>query len=421
MLPPVGIDFGTTNSAIARAEGAAAPVLVPLPGVDGRAARTWRTVLFFEPRDERNRIPVTAGGEAIARYLEAEGQGRFVQSIKSHLASELFSATTIFGRRYSIEELVATYLQRLRAAAGVDLGRRVVLGRPVRFWGATTPADDERAVARLRRAAELAGFDEVELEYEPVAAAHHYASTLDHDELVLIADLGGGTTDFSLVRVGPARRSREVLATGGLGVGGDAFDGRLIDHVVAPLLGKDTSYEAEFGRSMPVPPWLYTRLRRWHHLSFLRSPETTALLEKIAAGASHPERIERLVRLIDDELGLPLHQAIETTKVALSGAAQAPFRFAPEGLALEASATRSEFEAWIDEDLAAIDATLDGVLATAGVAPADIDRVFATGGSSFVPAVRKRLADRFGGDRVVGGDELISVASGLAEAARLRF
>jgi hypothetical chaperone protein len=275
----------------------------------------------------------------------------------------------------------------------------------------------------VRRAAELAGFDQVELEYEPVAAARHYAATLDHDELVLIADLGGGTTDFSLLHIGPNRAGgdRAVLATGGIGVGGDAFDGRLIDHLVAPLLGKGTTYETEFGGNMPVPPWLYTRLRRWHHLSFLRSRETTVLLDKIASGSAQPELIERLVRIIEDELGLPLHQAIEATKLLLSSSPTAPFRFAPEGFALEAGATRDEFDAWIEEDLAEIDEVLDEVLAAAGASAADVDRVFATGGSSFVPAVRRRLATRFGADRIVGGDELISVASGLAEAARVRF
>lgn len=424
MTPLVGIDFGTTNSAVAVIGDDGNARLAPLPGIGGSVAPTWRTVLYFEPPEDGGPPAVSAGAPAIDRYLETEGQGRFVQSIKSHLASALFSGTTIFGRRHRIEDLITTYLVQLRAAVKMDLGRRAVVGRPVRYWGADDAEDDARAVERMQTALGHAGFEETVLEYEPVAAARHYSGRLDHDELVLIADLGGGTTDFSLIRVGPSLGDlgdRAVLATGGIGVGGDAFDGRLIDQVVAPLLGKGTSYEAEFGRRMPVPPWIYSRLRRWHHLSFLRSADTTALLLKIEAGAADAQAIRRLMRVVDDELGLPLHQSIERTKVALSAGPEAGLSFDPDGVALQARTTRADFDRWIDEDLCAIDDVVTTVLERAAVGVGDVDRVFATGGSSFVPAVRTRLRSRFGADRVVGGDELTSVATGLAEAARLRF
>jgi hypothetical chaperone protein len=414
--PAVGIDFGTTNSAVAVADGVGGARLLPLPGPAGSVGNTWRTVLYFESGETPSQVEVSAGGRAIERYAESEGQGRLVQSIKSHLASELFSGTQALGRRYRIEELIATFLRQLRAAVPVDLGRRAVVGRPVRFWGARDDADERRAVDRLRAAFTLAGFEEVIFEYEPVAAANRYAAGLDHAELVLIADFGGGTSDFSLMRLQPGA-APVVLGTSGVAVAGDSFDARLIDQVVAPELGRGTHYAAEFGREMPVPPWLFTRLRRWHQLSFLRSRETTALLDKILHGATNPAQIEKLVRIVEDELGLPLHQAVEATKRALSVSAETRFAFDRPGVSLASTVGQNEFDAWIAEEVGAIDAAVDEVLRVTGVQASEVDRVFTTGGSSLVPAVRRILAHRFGAGRLIGGEELTSVAWGLAISA----
>jgi len=419
MSRAVGIDFGTTNSAVAVADAGGAVTLMPLPAPGGGVASTWRTILYFESGESPGEVLISAGTPAIQRYAESGGQGRLIQSIKSHLASELFAGTQAMGRSYRIEDLIATFLRKLRAAVTVDLGRRAVVGRPVRYWGAETAADEERALARMRAALALAGFDEVTFEYEPVAAARRYAAGLSREELVVIADFGGGTSDFSVVRVGGPARA-EVLATSGVAVAGDAFDARLVDHVVSPSLGQGTSYEAEFGRHMPVPPWLYSNLRRWHHLSFLRSPRTTALLEKIRFGASDPAGIDRLIHVIEDDLGLPLHQAIEANKRALSESASSRFVFDHAGLLLQVDVSRAAFDAWIAEELQAIDEAVQEALRRAGVAASAVQRVFATGGSSLVPAVRARLAATFGADRLVGGNELTSVAWGLAAVAAER-
>ena len=401
----VGIDFGTTNSAVAIADDSGVR-LVSLGD-----ASYWRTVLFFEPSGA-----LSAGAPAIARYIETAGEGRLVQSIKSHLASAAFSRTQIFGRRWQLDDMIAAYLRQIRAASPIDLGTRCVVGRPVRYWGAETPEDDERALGRMREALAKAGFTEVVFEYEPVGAAARYSSALDHDELIVVADFGGGTTDFSVVRV-PAG---EVLATGGIGVSGDAFDARVIDHVVAPALGRGTRYRAEMnGGEAPVPAWIYNHLRRWHHLSFLKQESTLRLLARVAQGALEPARIERLVRVVDEDLGLPLHRAVEGAKVRLSSRDTDRVGFAE--LDLDLAITRAELEAWIAEDLDAIDGILDRVLEEAGVTAATVDRVFATGGSSLVPAVRARLETRFGAEKLVGGEELTSVAWGLAARARQIF
>jgi hypothetical chaperone protein len=409
MTAYVGIDFGTTNSAVAIANERGDVELVPLAG-----AGYWRTALYFEPGGG-----LTAGAPAIARYVETEGEGRLVQSIKSHLASATFQRTQIYGRRWALDDMIAAYLRQIRSASPVDLGSRCVIGRPVRYWGAEGADDDARAVSRMQEALVKAGFTEAVFEYEPVGAAARYSARLEHDELVVVADFGGGTTDFSVIRLGAGRRA-QVLATGGIGISGDAFDARLIDALVAPALGRGSRYVTdEMGGEAPVPSWLYGHLRRWHLLSFLKEASTQRLLERVARGALEPERIDKLVTLVDDELGLPLHRAVEGAKVRLS--AHDADRVAMPVLSLDLPVKRAEFDAWIAEDLAAIDGVLGAVLARAGVVAADVDRVFATGGSSLVPAVRGALAARFGGERVVGGEELTSVAWGLAARAREVF
>jgi hypothetical chaperone protein len=424
MTSYVGIDFGTTNSAIAVAGQTGAASLRPFPLRDGATTPTWRTVLYFQPHDDDAEDGVTAGSPAIERYIDNDGEGRFVQSIKSYLASALFSRTQILGRIWSLEKLVAAYLTRIRLAAGVERGTRAVVGRPVRYWGAETDDDDARAVGRMRKALELAGFDDVVFEYEPVAAAARYATRIDRDEVVLIADFGGGTSDFSLVTVGPgvdAGDTSAILATGGIGIGGDTFDGRIVDAVIAPLLGKGTGYRDEFGSEMPIPPWIYGKLRRWHHLSFLKTPKTMHLLDRIHNGAIEPGRVANLMYVVKNDLGLAMHQAIEKAKVALSADERSQLRLVDPPLALSAAIEREGFEDWIEPDLGSIDTVIDDVLERAGATEDDVDRVFTTGGSSFVPAIRARLGSRFGFGKILGGDELTSVASGLAIRARQVF
>jgi len=419
MQPFVGLDFGTTNTAVGLATADGVVRLAELPGAGGRAVTTWPSVLFFEADGGG----IAAGAPAIERYLDSGGDGRLIQSIKSHLASASFTATQIAGRRWLLEDMIAVFLQALRRAAGVELGRRCVIGRPVRYWGSESADDDARAVERMRAALARAGFDEVVFAYEPVGAAARYAARLDHDELIVVADFGGGTTDFSVIRVGPRADPADpaaVLASAGLGVSGDAFDARVIDAVVAPALGRGTSYRDEMGAEAPVPSGLYSKLRRWHHLSFLKSPETLRLLARIEQGALAPQLIDRLVRVVHDDLGLHLHRAVEAAKVGLSTREQGSLDLSA-ALDLEAAIARADFESWIADDLDAIDDVLGRALTAAGVAASDVDRVFATGGSSLVPAVRARLAARFGAGKLVGGEELTSVAWGLAACARRVF
>jgi hypothetical chaperone protein len=422
----VGIDFGTTNSSIAMADEQGRVRLVQFPAAGGLVA-AYRSLLYLEQTKSRGRSQLHSwsGPEGIERYLAAEPKGRLIQSLKSYLSSRTLTGTEVFGRRQLLEDLVARILADLRQHAEAYFGcpiHAATVGRPVHFVGAGSAADDEFALARLRDAFSRAGFTHVDFEFEPVAAAYHYASTLSHDELVLIGDFGGGTSDFSLLRLRPNAAQQELqtelLATSGVGLAGDAFDARLVRHLVSPHLGADTLEKSGDKTLVAVPSWVYRRLEHWHHLSFLRTRAVSEMLRAARVRAFEPEKIAALSELIEADLGYQLHQAVQSTKIALSRQEYAEFRFHQHGIHLQAPVTRAQFESWIAADLASIEQAVEEVMAASGLRDGAVNRVFLTGGTSLVPAVRRIFERRYGADCVRTGDEFTSVASGLALRAR---
>lgn len=424
-LSAVGIDFGTTNSSIALVTGNSKVELASFTFA-GSETLSSRSVLYFEQVRSVAGIKRTqtfSGPTAIERYLDSDEKGRLVQSLKSHLTSHTLTGTEVFGRRHRLEDLISRMLSDLRKHAEKQFDRtirRAVVGRPVRFVGAETDDDDSFAVTRLQDAFQIAGFESVAFELEPVAAAYSYESTLDHDELILIGDFGGGTSDFSLLRVGPRTRksSRDVLGHSGVGLAGDAFDARIVRKLVSPALGSNSEARS-LNKILPaVPAWIYANLERWHYLSFLRTNNVREILNSARIRALEPEKIEALIAIVEQDLGYQLHQSVQRVKFALSQHEAAEFRFHDGGLDLRIPITRHEFEKWIADDLRAIEEAVDSLLLRAGVDPRDIDRVFLTGGSSFVPAVRRIFASRFGKEKIRGGHEFTSVAHGLALCAQ---
>ncbi len=420
----IGIDFGTTNSSVALADGKAEVRLASF-SFRGTEMPSFRSVLYleqFRSPGGAKRAHSFTGPAAIERYLEASEKGRLIQSLKSHLSSRSLTGTEVFGRRYRLEELLSRIIGDLRSHAERQFGqpiRHAMVGRPVRFVGAETTEDDDFAVSRLREVFAMAGFEQVDFEMEPIAAACAYESTLDHDELILIGDFGGGTSDFSLLRVGPGVRRRgrtagDLLGNSGVGLAGDAFDARIIRKLVSPALGSNAEARS-LNKLLPaVPAWIYTNLERWHYLSFLRTNNVREILKSARIRTLEPEKIEALIALIEEDLGFQLHQAVQRVKFELSHSAAAEFRFCDGTLDLKIPVERGEFEAWIAEELAAIEQCVDALLTGSGIHPRDVDRVFLTGGSSFVPAVRRIFSSRFGGERLRGGNEFTSVAHGLA-------
>ena len=424
-----GIDFGTTNCAVAMLQPGGAIRLANF-SFRGEAVPVCRSVLYFEQwktTHGQRRVHGYSGPEAIERYLDAEEKGRLIQSLKSHLSSRALTGTELFGRRHRLEELVTRIVSDLRKQAEEQFMcpvRKVTVGRPVRFVGAESEEEDNFAVSRLREAFIAAGFEEVEFELEPVGAAFAYEATLTRDELILIGDFGGGTSDFSLLRVGPdvrrrGRKPEDLLGNTGLGLAGDAFDARIVRKLVSPALGSNSEARS-LNKILPaVPAWIYAHLERWHYLSFLRTNNVREILKSARARALEPEKIEALIAIIEGDLGYQLHQSVQKAKFELSQRERAEFTFRDRGASIELSipVSRAEFDSWIMEDLAAIEHSVDALLKSTGVNPREVDRVFLTGGSSFVPAVRRIFTTRFGPERIRGGDEFTSVAQGLALCA----
>ncbi|WP_421991586.1 Hsp70 family protein [Roseococcus sp.] len=407
MSSVIGIDFGTTNSVVTslRADGAVSVLTHD-------TAEVFRSVLSFW-MDTEGRTRHAAGPQAIETYLDDPFDTRLIMSMKSYLAQRSFTETRILGRSWNLENLIAAFLGHLLAPFRDELaGAQVVVGRPVRFVGET--ADDAYGNERLIAAFAAAGVPEVQVAFEPAAAGHRFAQTLDHPANVLVADFGGGTSDFSILRFdpGPPRRVTP-LGHSGVGIAGDAFDFRIMDHVVSPLLGKGGTYRP-WGNDLPIPPGWYINFARWHLLSLMRAPKTLRDIADVARTAAEPKRLAHLVQLIEDEVGYALYRAISGVKAALSSADSARLSFRHGDFVVETDIARSDFEAWISPELTAIGGAVDAALRDAAMAPAQVDRVFLTGGSSLVPAVRRLFEERFGAERVVAGGEFVSVAEGLA-------
>lgn len=411
----IGIDFGTTNSVVALggADGEAVMVDYPAPGGAGSIFRS--ALCFWEDHGVPGGVAREAGPWAIAEFLEFPQGSRFLQSFKSVAASRAFEHATIFDKRLRFEELGHVFLDRLRAHAAdalKDLPPRVVVGRPVRYAGQRP----DNALARQRYDLMFAALErEVHYVYEPLGAAFSFASRLSEPATLLVADFGGGTSDFSVVRIeapGTARRCTP-LGSAGIGIAGDRFDYRIMDKLVLPMLGKGGTY-ASMGKTLEIPSGHFADFGDWAHLALMHNRRTLADLQKLKRAATDPAAIGRMIAVVENELGYPLYDAVGRLKRTLSTEETAYFHFDSAGVRVEADVSRADFESWIAPDLARIGATVDAALAEAGVGADAIDHVFLTGGSSLIPAVRRLFEQRFSPSRIATGHELTSIAHGLA-------
>src|SRR5215831_7733351 len=361
MKKAIGIDFGTTNSSIAVVADSAQSEIVRFK-TSGGTTETYRSVLYFEPK-----TPGVSGPLAIERYLAAAEKGRLIQSLKSFLASRSFSGTSIYGRQFSVEDLITIMLRDLRVQAEAQLGSfdgPIVVGRPVRYSNADTEEDNQFALERLTRALDKAGIGPVIFEYEPVAAAYFYESTLDHDELILIGDFGGGTSDFCLLSVGPDARQNSasrILQTEGVALAGDAFDARIVRNLISLKLGRTSEYRS-LDKVLPMPEWVYSDLERWHYLSFLKSNDTIQMLQSIHTHSLEPEKIASLLHIVQNDLGFYLHRSVQELKAELSRELIGNFNFEDHVLQMRGRVKRPSFEAWIAEDLQKIRFCIDRLL-----------------------------------------------------------
>ncbi len=313
---------------------------------------TFRSVLFFEGgrATQRNAELAYAGPSAIEHYLESAQKGRFIQSLKAYLGDASFTGTIVGGRQRTLEALIGLILQKLLAAATASLGPlpgKVIVGRPVHFTDARSQEDDALALTRLRSALRIAGITDPVFEFEPVAAAYAYQQSIRKPETVLIADFGGGTSDFSLLSLAPNDSTQpgqiEILGNDGVAFAGDVFDRAIVRHAVAPRLGKGSHYVSGPDKVLPMPDWVYAKLERWHYLSFLKSAPTIEMIERVHATSDAPQEIAALLNLIDGDLGYELHAQVNRTKMELSSSMASQFHFDLFPLAIDWDATRGEF------------------------------------------------------------------------------
>ena len=415
MANACGVDFGTSNTTVGWV-APGRPVLLPLE--EGKA--TLPSVVFFNADDDE----VSFGRAALAGYL-AGYEGRLMRSLKSLLGTSLIDGQTeVGGRALPFRLLLSHFIGEVKRRAEREAGREfssAVFGRPVFFIDDSAQAD-QLAQDTLAQIAHAVGYKEVSFQYEPIAAAFDYESQISSEELVLIADIGGGTSDFSLVRLSPERalkaeRRGDILATGGVHIGGTDFDKYLSLSSVMPLLG----YQSLMNNDSAIPSSYYFNLATWHTINLAYTKKTWTQLADVARDAREPAKLARLQRLIDERAGHWLAMKVEEGKIALSDAPSVPLALErlspPEQIVLE----RASFEDAIVHLVGSIDQTVLKLLSDAGVQADAVDTVFFTGGSSGVRMLRQRIGALLPKARKVEGDLFGSIGAGLALDAVRKF
>lgn len=441
----IGVDFGTTNSGAAVYDGRRVH-LIPLDPA-GHPPTVIRSALYLT-RDHQAHI----GREAMDTYYRQNsgrprklvrqwvGQldqaysdglqvveeiyaridelcpGRLLRSLKSELSGS-YEGTTIFGRYYELEELIAIYLREIRLRVEAETGKAVdgvTLGRPVSFVGSDGDEGNRRAEQRLRRAAETAGFAEVSFELEPVAAALHYELTLNEPQNIMVFDFGGGTLDVTVARVGDPG-ARPVFASGGVGIAGDAFDRRIVEALLLDHFGLGSTWGDD---DAPLPSQYTGALLNWQTILELNRPETLHFLRLAQRSSSHPARIRALESLVVNDEGIRLYDQVEQAKIALSTLRLALIRLTGDEIDVWQPIARSQFEALIGDEIRRIEACLLETLERSGLDTSQIDAVVRTGGSAQIPCFINLLGRVFGRQKVVLSDVFSGVTAGLAIRAR---
>ena len=412
-----GLDFGTSNSTLGRVDAAGVPQLVELE--DGQP--TMPSVLFFGFEDDR----LHYGRAAVTEYVSG-ADGRLMRSLKSVLGTALFADTTrVKARRLGFGEIIGSYVGELKRRAEAGLGgelTRVVMGRPVHFVD-DDPVADKAAQGQLEAAVTAQGFADIAFQFEPIAAALDYERQVAGEKLALIIDLGGGTSDFSLVRVSPDRAGRpdrtdDILATAGVHIGGTDFDRLLAMSRVMPELGLG-SRTLDGKRHLPVAP--YNDLSTWHRINRLYDAKALRDLRSTMREAREADKVETFVMLVEERLGHRLIGAVEAAKIALSDSDEVAFSFAVRERVIETPITVSQLGEALAASIGRLEKTIAETVRLAGIGAGDIDSMILTGGSTLVPAVAGRLRAMMPDAEVVRTDVLGSVGMGLALEARRIF
>jgi hypothetical chaperone protein len=406
----LGIDFGTSNSAMAWLGPQGSARLIPLEG----EALAMPTAVFYNAEDHSTHF----GRDALKHYLEGT-EGRLMRSLKSLLGSPLLMETTQIGhQQISFQDIIGTFLATLRERATQNLGtapRRVVMGRPVHFVD-DDAARDAQAEASLRQAVQSVGFDEVSFQLEPIAAALDYEQRLTQEGTVLVVDLGGGTSDFTVVRLGPDRmqradRSVDILATTGVHIGGTDYDRQLNLAQVMPLLG----YKHIGPEQREVPSRVFFDLATWHLIHWQYQPKAISHAKTLRSNYNELRLHERLMRVLTERHGHHMAHEVEQAKIRCSvQGADTGIDLSVIERELQATLGVSDMQAHLHDLLARTVACARDCVQRAGLTDASLDAIYLTGGSSALRTFQKALQAEFVGVKLVEGDLFGGVALGLA-------
>lgn len=418
-----GLDFGTSNSTLSVNDSG----IIRLIDIDNYAnnKETFKSIIYHNPEEKK----FYYGQQAVDLYIENDAYGRYIQSIKSFLPDSSFNLTEVGGRTFKLEEIICLLLRTIKELGEASVQKnvdRVVMGRPAVF---SRDSDNESlAVKRLLSAAKLAGFHEVYLQYEPIAAALAFEGTLpeEHERIVLVGDFGGGTSDFTVIKTKGGKknnnsdRKEDILGLNGVYVGGDTFDSQLMWEKIAPYFGRHARVKALMGDfDLPVPSTILKNLRKWHMIPHLRLPQIRQHIKEIKLRSDKPGLIENLENLIEDNYGYILFRSIEKSKCELSSLFETIITFKDLSLEIGERVIREEFEKIIQNELLEIDSCVEEVMKQAGLKNDDIDVVFLTGGSSHIPKIKQIFVEKFGGHKIDQTNAFTSVAYGLGMNGQL--
>jgi hypothetical chaperone protein len=414
----LAIDYGTSNSLVAATDGVTTTPPLPIdPGADDPTV--LRSILFFPHGNA-----CFYGSRAIQEYVEHQAQGRLIRSIKKYLPSESYIGSWIDNRVVKLEDLISYFLLEMRKRASESLGKdvtSVLLGRPAKF--SEDPVKDKLAQYRLEKAAELAGFKSISFLPEPLAAAFDLRRRLTETKTVLVVDLGGGTSDFTVIRLGPdAFQESDVLSIGGVSVAGDAVDGAFMRTQVAPYLGSKVKYRVPLGSNiLEMPKSLLDHVCSPADLAQLQKSQFMHFFRQVRSWAlrgEDQEALERLFTIVEDQRGFDIFEEVDRVKRSLGTAASAKFNYDYPGAEIAFELTAADYDVTIDPATSKILDCMDETLKSAGVTADSIDIVYCTGGTSKLRRIQAGLAARFPREKIMGANFFHSVIEGLSARAR---
>lgn len=404
------IDYGTSNSLLSYVKAGERPVLLNLEG-ESPILKS----LIFTPRKDSWFL----GSEAIEKYIEHSGEGRFFRSLKKFLPEPGFKGTDVFGRRMTIEELIAVFLREMKTRADKECGEnvtQVLLGRPALY--SLDPSRDRLAEERMKKAANMAGFERVEFCPEPIAAGLDIENS-EVEKNILICDFGGGTSDFTLIQSSKEEfNDSHVKGLSGVFVAGDAMDGRIMRDFISEHFGKNVTYKAPMGNNiLSFPKKLLKKLCNPAHIAFLQEKENWEFLKQLeswSVGEEDQKYFNQLYCLIEEQLGYPVYAEIERSKITLGTESETTYSFDHPGVKISMPLTQESFGKAIDKELGEIFGSLEKVFEQSKLNYEDISEVRVTGGTGQMPIIQRELESRFGAHKMKQNEVFQSVVNGLA-------